>query len=79
MSVDVEFENLEKVDVEAVSTEKQYECVICRQMSSSSSSRPIGEAVLLQPTTGEFQSLFYFSFEVQFWSFKTIISNYSGV
>jgi len=48
---DMEFENLERVEVETISTEKQYECVICRQMSSSSSSRPIGEAVLLQPTT----------------------------
>lgn len=49
-----EMDITEGEEKEAVATDRQFECVICGQISSSTFDRPFGEAVLIHPTRGEY-------------------------
>ena len=57
--IDAEMDRTEITGVEAFSSERQYDCVICGQTSSSTIDRPFGEAVLLQATSGISNSSFF--------------------
>lgn len=53
-------------DETMISKEKEYECVICGQMTASEEDRPVGMVVLLQATSGNFSLIYLFLYLVLF-------------
>lgn len=53
ISIETDMEVDKEQDAEmSAASERQFDCVICGQTSSSTIDRPFGVAVLLQPSTG---------------------------